>query len=423
MRSTSASRARPAHRLCAGLACAAVLSGCVDREADAPAADDRATSRADAGTDVLATPPRPWMAVNMAGPDALDLQDWAALAGTTDLVVANSWKLPAEVASAMHAADPPVRTFVYLNGTFAQKDEGSTFPDDWYARDAAGQQVRSRGYGNLMMNPRHPGWRAHVATRCASLVAEGAWTGCYLDVLGPAPVSRSYVTSPALDPDTGRTWTGEDWMQATTALADHVARANPSHSIIGNGLGNGDRYWDTTAPTRRLLDSLELAVAEIWLRTPRDGHDAFPDAESWRRSIDMVADAEERGRGVLAMVRLPTGLPGSVVDQWYEYALASFLLGAGERSRLAFHGGLEGADALAQHLAPELGRPTGSAEHDHPPGGMSIRHFELGMVVVNPTHVERMFTLDRPHRLLDGTRVESTVVVPPNTGLVLHATR
>lgn len=128
----------------------------------------------------------------------------------------------------MKAANPQLLLLGYMNGTFAQKAQATAYPESWYVRDRLGNKVRSRGYGNYMMNPNNPSWVQDRVEQCRLLIARSGYDGCMLDMLGTAPTQAAYVTSPGINPATRQPWTASQWQQATTALAAKSAAATPA---------------------------------------------------------------------------------------------------------------------------------------------------------------------------------------------------
>ena len=78
-----------------------------------------------------------WAATNGGGSKAQTptLAQALAVAKNYDLVLATKNSYPPFV-SQMRQANPDLRLIVYLNGTYAQSDQGSAYPDGWYARAA-----------------------------------------------------------------------------------------------------------------------------------------------------------------------------------------------------------------------------------------------------------------------------------------------
>ena len=84
---------------------------------------------------------RRWAATNGGGPQAQNptLAQALAVAANYNLVLATKNSFPPYLAQ-MRQVNPTMKIVVYLNGTYAQSDQGSAYPDAWYARAADGNR-------------------------------------------------------------------------------------------------------------------------------------------------------------------------------------------------------------------------------------------------------------------------------------------
>ncbi len=321
-----------------------------------------------------------WAADFMAGAVRVTRERAVLQARAFDLIVALRGTYRDHVA-AMKAANPDLVLLVYLNGTFAQSSQGSAYPDGWYARDASGEKVRSLGFGNYLMRPDEPGWVADVVARCRRFLEESGYDGCFLDMLGAAPLHPGYATGLPVNPATGAVWTRADWLVATSGIAEAVRRAVAPRPVFGNGLGSGGLYFAPVAPSRVLLGPLGGAMAERFVRDPTDPADRRRPEERWLRDVRLVADAAARGRTALAMTKVWVPAGARDLEAWRTYALATFLLGYepghGYFSFRADHGLTDPSIAGG----PDLGAPLGAYREA---GGAYLRAFERGLVLVNP---------------------------------------
>jgi hypothetical protein len=62
----------------------------------------------------------------------------------------------------------------------------------------------------------------------------------------------------------------------------------------------------------------------------------YPSETVWKQNVDLLVDAGARGYGVLQSTKVWTTATTAEKDAWYEYTLASFLLGNDGRSRFFF---------------------------------------------------------------------------------------
>ena len=190
-----------------------------------------------------------------------------------------------------------------------------------------------------------------------------------------------------------------------------------------NGLGNGSRYF--TSATHQLAGSAPLAMAESFVRSPTAPVGSWPSASKWRKDVDMVADAESLGTGVLAVTKLWTKTTSAQQKQWYGYATGTFLLGAQDASRMFFL--KDGcappcsntASPLSQQWSADmpLGAPTGPYRGA---GGAFVRDFANGFVAVNPTTASTAVTVPAGSYLdQDGKSVSGTLTLGAHRGAIL----
>ena len=321
--------------------------------------------------------------------------------------------------AAIRAANPNVVVLVYLNGAFTGQDR--SYPEALYAHDAQGERIFSREWQKWMMDVSNPDWAAAVAKECADDLKASGYHGCYVDMLGTAPLTDGYVSSPPINPATGAVWTKNDYVAATSALGARVERANASFIVVGNGLANGKRYFTAPGATARLLTGLDGGNAEGWIRGANQGVEQFRKEREWLKDVDMLVNAGAKGKTVLAMTKLWVAATPAQVDRWHRYALASFLLGNDGNSYFSFYSDRNRhsiTEASTPHRWDDLdvGQPTGPYAKVN---GVYRRNFTGGIAFVNPTAVPVTVTLPRAYTDLDGAEVTS-VTLAPNTGEVLQ---
>jgi Hypothetical glycosyl hydrolase family 15 len=329
------------------------------------------------------------------------------------VIGAHPWTYRGEV-GAMRGAVPGLTLLAYLNGTLAQRDQGHAYPSSWYLRDADGEKVRSRQFGNFLMDPRNPGWVADRTARCRRLLRESGFDGCLLDMLGTAPTQVGYVTGAPIDPETGLPWTPAAWLAATASLATSVHRGVPDATLIGNGLGDGARYFDHTAPSAQILAGLDGGIAETWLRTSGQPVDRYPSVQRWKKDVDLLQATD---KSVFVETKLWTRSTAQEQAAWHVFALASFLLGTGGNAYFAFSGARKDSgvtpDELAAHL--RIGSPVAPyGQLD----GVYRRTFSNGTVVVDPSSEPSTIDLGADYRDVAGNVVRS-VTLAPHSAMIL----
>jgi hypothetical protein len=346
--------------------------------------------------------------------------DAVALAKKFDVILAHRDSFTGNVA-AMQSANPRLRILDYLNAAFAQAGQGPPFyPESWYARDANNNLIKSKNFGNYLMDISKPEWANDVATRCHDFVAsDPGFKGCFLDVLGTAPIHGGYVTSLPVNPATGHNWTDSEWINATTALAKAVKNANPTLIVSGNGLANGKAYFDSSAPTARLWPGIDGGEAETFVRIASDSVTKYRPVADWKKDVDMLVDAAKRGESVFALTKLWVTATAVQKKAWHKYALATFLLGTNGKSYFRFttadtYEGLV-TDTAYDHV--DVGGISGA--YALAPGtGVYRRNFTKGIALVNPTTSTYTVSLGGSYKDLDGVR-RTSITMAPHTGEVL----
>jgi len=361
-------------------------------------------------------PLRLWAAENEASTHTTTLADAIADAQRFGVIVAVKSTYRSYVGS-MKAANPNLLLLVYMNGSYAGKNEGSSYPEAWYAHDVNGAKIRSAGWGNYLMDLSNPDWIANRTRACASLISYSGYDGCMIDMLGLAPLDPGYDTALPINPATGQAWTGSDWLMATSSLAAAVRASVAPHFVFGNGLGGGPRYFNTSSPTRQLLSGVDAGIAEGWLRTAYAKITAFRSETAWKQDVDTLADAGSRGDSVLVLTKVWCSGIQAQKDAWHKYALASFLLGTDGNSFFSFrYAPTDDPTAAGAWDGVDIGEPLGAYAKV---GGVYRRDFTGGQVLVNPTKGTYTIPLGASFSTLEGAVVTS-VTLGPNTGEVLR---
>jgi hypothetical protein len=384
-------------------------------------------TRAHASAQAAATPMpnalKRWAATNGGGNAAQSptLAQALAVATNYDFVLATKKSFPPYLAQ-MRQANPAMKIVAYLNGTYAQSDQGTAYPEAWYARAADGSKVRSKKFGNYLMDPTAQGWIQDRATTCAQYAADSGYDGCYLDMLGNATVGPGYDTAAPINPATHQPWTRPQWVAATSKLGTAVVTANPTRLVVGNGLANGNQYFDpASGPTALLLSSLSGANAQGFIRSETDALTNFRSGTAWKHDVDMLGDAGSRGRFVMAMTKVGKPATAAQLQQVHRYALASFLLGTNGTQYFYFSpnsndDGVNAPDTPDDHVNP--GMPAGA--YAAQPSGAYVRAFTAGYAAVNPGTSTVIVKLPGTYADLDGHIVQQAVL-PPHTGMVFTA--
>lgn len=303
----------------------------------------------------------------------------------------------------MRADNPNLKIIVYINGAFAQKSQGSTYPASFYAHDAAGNKIQSNSYGNYLMDvTAGSGWIADRVTTCANVVAQYHVDGCFLDVLGYGGVSPGYVTSLPVHPGTTTPWTPAQWIQATNVLSQAVRAGIGGGWVIANGLDNGTAFAGSgrMPGTANLLPGITGADAEL-----------FPNG-NWLDNVQMLQTAG-------SVIQTNTKFNSS--DQWHRFTLATFAVGTNGLDSYFFEGhGSDNSDAPDTYQAQAAALGTFTGPMTQLSGGAFGRNYSNGMVVANPTAGSVTVNFAAAMTNLNGLVVTSEVLAP-QSGDLLHA--
>jgi hypothetical protein len=321
---------------------------------------------------------------------------------------------------AMHAANPNLRLYVYLNGMYAQAPEGKHFPKAWYMNDRSGHRIRSRGWGNWLMDPRQraphtelgitfQSWGEYVAQRCRLLTAGGQFDGCFLDMLGSAPLWSGYNERGRVPSrgSRGLPFSAAQWFKSVTGPVAKRASDVAGVPVYGNGIGSGARYYGgDLGPSRLLLGFAARGDAETWLRTPGESIKAFPGGKEWRTEVQMISDSSAAGRPVNATVKTWVTASESAKNRWRRYGLASFLIGNRGHGTFEFSASekLQADETEAPIYDIDLGAPRSrhADVRDYARDGVYRRGFENGVVIVNAGTKTRTVRFSTPLYSLAG---------------------
>jgi hypothetical protein len=408
---------------------AALLTGGTSAAAGSPTGADTAFAPTTNGVHRV-------LSMQMYGKRIPDAATALRIATSHDIVSMNKGQL-GTFGPAMKAANPNLRIFLYLNGMFAQKNQGTAFPAAWYMTAADGSKIRSAGYGNYLMDPRsaapmasggvtYAGWSDYVAKRCAETIKSTPGSdGCFLDMLGTAPLMSFYNVGrkvPAADGN-GTPFTTVAWFNDIAGpIAANVERVT-GKPVLANGIGGGRRYFGTAyGPSKLLLDFATAGDAEVWMRSPGQSITQWPTDAVWRTEVQMLQDSSSANRAVNATVKTWTAGTAAQKDQWRRFAVGSYLIGNGGHASFEFT-----ADERQAAWADEsplyslaLGVPTQSFADvaSYKRDGVYQRTFTNGTVLVNTGDKAVTVDLGAPHLTVGGATVTS-VTVPAHDASLL----
>jgi hypothetical protein len=338
-------------------------------------------------------------------------------ASNFDVIIAHPIAYEASV-PAMKAVNPDLTLLSYQNAVFAQPDQGSAFPANWYEYDSSGQPVRNKVSGNYLMNTSVSGWVSYEVSECQQNLVASGYDGCYLDLLGMVPLSTGFVTGSPINPATGKSWSKASWLAATTSLAQQVRQAISPTPLYGNGLSGGPTYYGVP-PTAQLMQGLSGGVAEAWLRGATVPDTLYPTDPEWVQDVNMMTDIQNQGKPMMGLVKVwGSGGTQQVITAWQQFALGTFLMAANGTSSFTFSGapGTPRTTAFPVYQT-QLGEPLDPYTKVD---GIYQRSFVNGLVLLNTSSPATTVNLPGQYYEGSGTPVTS-VVVNPDTAIILTA--
>lgn len=373
--------------------------------AAAPQAADAAAETEAAGGKFL----KLWSAEWMAGQRNFSTADAQAYARRMTVIVAMRGKFTKQIA-AMKQANPALKVLVYRNATFG----GKNYPDSLYAKNKNGQRIYARKWPTtFLMNMSSTAWRNEVGRSCVELINVSKYDGCFLDVLGSGPLMGNYLSS--MPVTGGKVWTHSQWINWADDITIAAKRAVGGRTVMGNGLGNGRRYFSGTMSTKGLVPGNDGMEPELFVRQAHSSVRSYYSETNWKQDVDMMIDVQNRGSRVLSMTKLWTSATESQKNEWHKYALATFLMGSNGNSYFSFLRDKSAGASWGAHPynSIDVGTPTGSYQRIG--SGLYARNFTKGKVVVNVGKSSSGVRLERAARTADGARTSGAYTLPANT--------
>jgi len=335
-----------------------------------------------------------------------------------------------------HRADPQVRCIIYSLGPYVTKGDLTTLATEAIAHDASGEVVKARDWPNWLIVPDNPKLLDHERALARKLMA-GGYDGLFVDSLGTAPIESGYVLTKAINPNTNKPYTAEEWLAAEIKLVRAAKESIPPGKLLFmNGLGPGTRYWrkPEAASPRILLGQFDGAMSESIWRMAKAPLSEWPSREHWMLDIQIIQDVDQRGLygfwwtkcgSVIGEKPQDEEMNQHLIPQWRRFALASYLLAAGPKSYFNFLAGDKKLNDAAQYY-PEYDAPLGVATGAmrELANGVYARPFSGGLVIVNPTDkpadgVRPVGARGDFTSAGEGRKVRAPFSIPAHTGWIL----
>jgi hypothetical protein len=317
----------------------------------------------------------------------------------------------------LKAANPAIALLVYENGGYSVPSDPSGMPESWFLHDSSGNRIQSAANPrNELMNPRstaafrprrvtYRGWADYV-TRVCRRDQTRLTSGCFLDALGPGPLSkvRNLNGRVPIDPKTGAPFTYRSYMTMQANYAAHV-QARINRTLVANAFSSGNAYFTRST---YLIDRVGKVAgeAEVWMI-----------AGTWQQNVQMLIDNGHSGSGCLVNYNAkPTRL-----KHQREYITASFLIGRGKHQYLQFS---DSAHKSFEELSPLYKMRIGKPLHHYARLGRYFHHgvyrrrFRNGIAVANPGSHTVTFRLGGRYEDVNG-KLMTSMTLASRSGVVL----
>ncbi|WP_367128575.1 putative glycoside hydrolase [Saccharothrix sp. HUAS TT1] len=332
-------------------------------------------------------------------------------------IVLNAWE--GELIPKLKAANPAVQVFVYkdLSSTrsYACRDgeDDALLPagvgycqaerdhSEWFLLDPNGRRFEYDGYsGHWQMDVGNTAyqdaWAANVIESSTTAGFDGVWMDNALfpcDAYHEGVCPAKYPTDAALQ---------DAYLSMLANTRDEfVASGLKTVANLSNARVHGDAWATYT-------EYLDGGFDEWWLTF--DDHNMLSEyADGWSKQVAEIAANEARGKITLVQPHHSQGQ-----DRPYRFALASYLMAAGDRSAIASMEHTDGYGDASPWRAEydwDLGAPSGP--YRSVAANVFRRDFACGTVVVNANRTEsRSVTvpLDGSYRDHAGTAVSSVAL-------------
>lgn len=197
----------------------------------------------------------------------------------------------------------------------------------------------------------------------------------------------------------------------TIWTADKIAGLRQSVSprlVLASALVTDTARLDAVVP------NTDGVLLQNFLRAADTPPDRFPDQVEWKNAVDSLA-ARSANPETVILVSTPPDTQGTLSQQWFNFALASFLLGANNSHTFFGIAGANQPNVLLPNSQTEPGVPMGETFKTN---GVYQRRFSRGLVVVNPTGDKHTLIFSSPYRDAANNTL-TQLEMPAHTGAIL----
>lgn len=316
---------------------------------------------------------------------------------------------------------------------FASRCGRAVLEDSAFARGLSSNLgVYTRSASTVLLTPNDPNTLSFSMNQ-ATRLADG-YDGLLADDMGVAPLRAGYVSETSRVPGTTRAYTSTEWMSALTELMQAKREGlDSSKQLLFNGLANGDNYFKEDSAARLIDDNVSGAMAERMFREPGATTTDWRSQAAWEKDLEMMKSVESKGKNGFwwtkcwsvedSCTKEGTG-SGARTVQVRQFAVASFLLGAGTNSYFNFDqdkNDNNGAEFYSADYTRAYAVKAATAEYQKQSTNLFTRSFSKGVVIVNPTDADITYNLGSVKYLDFGDKTATGAYkIPAHTGHVLE---
>lgn len=201
---------------------------------------------------------------------------------------------------------------------------------------------------------------------------------------------------------------GADPLGALDKLLGSIKGSMGSRLLLADGYAwtDGAAFQDHSSEAISLLKRTDGACICSFLRGSGDPLSTYKSQLEWKKDVDALATlSNQPNLIVLVATRFDkvNDKDLSLLQPWFDYSLASFLIGENSSYSYFSFQGQSADDYMGRsELTLVLGFPVGGY---FPGFGMYERHFQHGLVVVNPGDTAREMPLARTYSNATGEQL------------------
>lgn len=339
----------------------------------------------------------------------------SALAFDLMMVKSDKWKT---YVPSMKVANPRLNMWGYFNG--AMDANNTSAPLVCTSPTSVLYTLDSSSF-NLTVEDVESTWWHNQKISDAQTAKDNNMDGAFNDNFGPALFSANYLVPAPYQGSTvnsgwdstpvaaGYSW--ESWRDVALKTVVDAERAGVSGiDIVANAFSSGSS-WFGSQSSEPELSYLDGGLAEIWMRSARGDAPGYYRSETqWKQDVDMLVDAlatHPTKKLIVSCKHWSSPSPTTAESlQLERYALASYLLGAGDTAgnnnayfcyNNAYNDNTNQAGLMDPTDFPykydwyiDPGIPS---EAYSKVGSVYKRRFTKGLVVVNPTSSDTTYTV------------------------------